>query len=142
MVDIIATDNNPYIIEANGVVISSTHVTLHKAFETALDAAVKCGCDVKIKHAAEFRLTNANTKYKLVHITWAPPTHREDGTPIDNIDRYILEYELNGYKVKFEIRGTEFYFPIPLDADLSIRLAAVDTAGLESKFSESVELVK
>ena len=78
-----------------------------------------------------------------ISIRWTPPVERENGDK-------LLAYEIGGYEISFRKQGTiayssvvvdkpgiqEFSFPIESAGTYEVRIAAFDTNGLYSQFSD------
>lgn len=77
-----------------------------------------------------------------VMVSWEPPTERADGTPLDpdEIDHYLL-HGFNG--IVYEIPGDRTSATVKTlgPGNYTIRMQAVDTNGVQSAFSNPVELV-
>ncbi len=76
-------------------------------------------------------------------ITWTPPVERENGDK-------LLAYEIGGYEISYRKIGstdyksitiedpsiTEYFLPIQAPGEYEVRIAAFDTNGLYSRFSD------
>lgn len=116
-VDIIATENAPYIVMQEETQVSS-HTTERKAIQSAINAAESCSCVVTIHRDLTYTVTYEPPKPvdngagtgdcpspSVVNLQWTPPATDITGVPLDEVESYRIRTVTVGEEAVQEVGG-------------------------------------
>lgn len=142
-VDIVQEASSYFYVTADQEQISQ-HSTIHKAIQSAINAAEQCACVAEISQTLKITVTVSG----VINLTWNRPTKRADGTELspDEISGYeIKQLKLNGSEIVNSrtvlIAPREFHSLSAYNGLNAIAIATIDTHGTKSEFSEFIKVI-
>lgn len=141
-VDIVQEASSYYYVSAEQQEVSK-HSTIHKAIQSAINAAEQCACVAEISQTLKITV-----RLDVINLTWSRPTKRADGTELspDEISGYeIKQLKLNGSEVVDSrtalITPREFHSLPAYNGLNAIAIATIDSDGTKSEFSEFIKVI-
>jgi len=139
-----------YYLYRNGAQVGNYKLQLHTSLAEAVRLSDECGCvitiktpDITVKTKREPRVIEPTTK--SVTIMWTRPTTRVNGQPlsVDEIHKYVISITNDTYTdilIDVVDATAEKYVIENLSVGTwSFKMAAVDTNGLSSVWTKSIQ---